>query len=933
MEASVFQHLLLLLLSPCLGLIVSQPASLAVRVPLPPHWSFSADVSLASPLPRNAYTAPYPSLFTPIISTRSFSSAKGFSLGFYTSFSSDSTSSSYSTLQPSFTFLTVCLGTNQTDSQGRAFAVPVWHFDRTQPLSQTGKTGFISLNVNSLSKELVLKDGDGAVVFRVSNVQAMELQDNGNWVLYDPHQKVLWQSFDHPSDTLLQGQYLDVGMRVMSNNSLYIAEMKPGGLMFYFNSKALTPLAYWGVPLNASALEYAKHNAFELSTHPAFNFTSSIMDYSECPSSSPEFSSNLSSHPRPYTLFQGANLTVEGDCSHFQWLAFNNIFQNNSVNADFIILANDGYPKGYTYIHTNGKNLLYSGQASSAYCLIPNTCGAYGICTEFVLGLEKSCHCPSAADDVEFQDVFAYNDPLDPTLGCHRTRPLQCPADGHEDDTNSTLLVEIKKSTLVSIHFIFETTYIQNTFPLSDCKERCLRNCSCSGFYYHSSHSFCLPFTDDEDVGTIPSVTFIAVQSPAFSTYVKIQTSKAVHRESSVAPETGRSNHHLSMAVVLSIVLSSSVLVLLAGMFTISKYMNRLKDAEEEGQLESEDMDLEGVLPLLPMRFPYKELYAITGGFSSKNLIGSGGFGCVYQGVFRDGRKVAVKKLHQGSPRIKEFLAEVAIIGDVSHCNVAPLCGFCSQKLHRVLVYEYMENGSLDRWLFSDKKDGLLDWATRYRIALGTARGLVYLHEECPRPIIHFDVKPQNILLDRDFVAKISDFGMCKLVGKADSSCVMTGVRGTPGYLAPEWLANSVVGKKCDVYSYGMVLFEMVGGRKNAVQALVGTEQWYLPRFAALLWKEGRIVQLVDKRLESVYDEEQVRRMIHVAFLCIQRDPNLRPTMARVFQMIEGSLALGEEDPPFDMALDLGMCPLLSPQQSLGSPSYGSCTSALLVGR
>ncbi|KAI5059663.1 hypothetical protein GOP47_0025982 [Adiantum capillus-veneris] len=925
-----FLQLLLLLLSPSLSLTIFCPAlSLGVRVPLPPHWSFSSDLSLASPLPRNAYTAPSPSLFTPILSTRSFSSSKGFSLGFFSSFSPNASTSSSSSL-PTSTFLTVCLGTNQTDSNGRTFAVPVWHFDRTYPLRQLGiKEGLISLSVNSLSKELILKDGDGTVVFSISNVQAMELQDNGNWVLYDPYQKVLWQSFDHPSDTLLQGQYLGVGMKLMSNNSLYVAEMKRGGLIFYFNSKAPAHLIYWAVPLNVSAVEYVKDNAFELSTHPMFNLTSSLVEFSYCNSSLPL----LAARPTPYTLFQGNNLTVQGDCSHLDWPVFNNIFQNNSVSADFVLLANDGYPKGYTYIHNHGENFLFSGQASTAYCLIPYTCGAYGICTEFVLGLEKSCHCPFASENGEFKDAFAYNDPSDPTQGCHRTLPLQCLDDASaEDNMNLTSLVEIKKSTLISIHFIFETTYIQNTFPLPDCKERCMRNCSCSGFYYHSSQSFCLPFSDDWNAGAVPSVTFIAVQSSEFSTYVKVQTPKAVHIMGSGAPEMSGSSHHLSTAVLLSIVLATSMLVLLAGVFTIFKYKNRLRNVEEEEQAEAEDMDLQGVLPLLPMRFPYKELYKITGGFSLKNLIGSGGFGCVYQGVFPDGRKVAVKRLHQGSPRLKEFLAEIAIIGDVSHCNVAPLCGYCMQKLHRVLVYEYMENGSLDRWLFSDNKDSLLDWATRYRIALGTARGLTYLHEECPKPIIHFDVKPQNILLNKDFVAKISDFGMCKLVGKADSSCVMTGVRGTPGYLAPEWLANSTVGKKCDVYSYGMVLFEMVGGRKNALQALVGTDQWYLPRFAAMLWKEGRIGELVDERLEGVYEEEQVRRMIHVAFLCIQRDPNLRPTMGHVFKMIEGSMALGEEDPPYEMAVDL-LCPLLSPQKPLGSPSYGSCTSALLVGR
>lgn len=763
----------------------------------------------------------------------------------------------------------------------------------------------------------MLRDGDGSVVFTMSNVEAMEMQDNGNWALYDAKNQVIWQSFDHPSDTLLQGQNLNLGMKLESNNSLYIAEMMSGGVVFYYNAKAPAHLTYWAVPANISLVQYVAQNPFELSRNPSVNLTYSL-EYNVCPSSS---QSPSSSQPTPYAFFSGSNLTIQGDCSSYTWSDFTNIFQNSTVLSDFLVLANDGYPKAFTYLHSLGNNFLFSGQANSSYCLAPYTCGSYGICDELLFGLQHSCRCPSVLENMDFQDAFERVDPSDPTQGCRRRVPLQCSGDAGY----SRALVEIKKSSFVSIHPFYETTYMQNTFPLPECIARCARNCSCSGFFYHQGSSFCLPFSDD-GMGDMPNLTFITMESPEFSTYIKIQhpiEEEVAHFNSTV---TSHSSSHFSKAGGLIIGGGVLVLVLLVcAIATLLTYkrMKRLKDIEEEDLEAGEDEELRKVLPILPVRFSYKELYKATDGFSIKNEIGSGGFGHVYQAVFPDGRKLAVKKLDQGSPRLKQFLAEVAIIGDVSHFNIAPLRGFCSHKSHRLLVYELMENGSLDKWLF---KDLLLDWNTRYQIALGTARGLAYLHEECPRPIIHFDVKPQNILLDKEFVAKISDFGMCKLVGRAESSCVMTGVRGTPGYLAPEWLSYTTVGKKCDVYSYGMVLLEMVGGRKNALQELGGSEEWYFPMWAAMLCKQGRFKEIVDKRLEGIYEEEQVRRMVHVAFLCIQRDPSLRPSMGCVCKMIEGSLTLGDEEPPFDLALEP-----LSPLHP-GSLSY-SCASTLLVGR
>jgi len=293
----------------------------------------------------------------------------------------------------------------------------------------------------------------------------------------------------------------------------------------------------------------------------------------------------------------------------------------------------------------------------------------------------------------------------------------------------------------------------------------------------------------------------------------------------------------------------------------------------------------------LPPRFSYTKLQKSTKNFSRK--LGDGAFGSVYEGFLPNGLRVAVKMLDKTSVQgEKQFRAEVASMGAIRHLNLVRLHGFCSEGSHRLLVYEFMANGSLDSWLFGKKHgEKLLDWEQRLNIALGTARALAYLHEECSDHIIHLDVKPENILLDHQFCPKLSDFGLAKLMDK-EQSRVVTSMRGTPGYLAPEWLLpQAAVTAKTDVYSFGMVLLELISGRENTNFSL-GKEQWYFPAWAFKLVGEGRTMELLDKRLHveevEYFHKDNALRAIHTALLCIQDDPVLRPSMSRVVHMLQG---------------------------------------------
>ncbi|XP_027361005.1 G-type lectin S-receptor-like serine/threonine-protein kinase At1g34300 [Abrus precatorius] len=309
-----------------------------------------------------------------------------------------------------------------------------------------------------------------------------------------------------------------------------------------------------------------------------------------------------------------------------------------------------------------------------------------------------------------------------------------------------------------------------------------------------------------------------------------------------------------------------------------------------------------------PKRFTYSEIKAATNDFS--NLIGRGGFGDVYKGELPDHRVVAVKCLKNVTGGDAEFWAEVTIIARMHHLNLVRLWGFCAEKGRRILVYEHIPGGSLDKYFpkgnihSNNNKKPVLDWNMRYRIALGVARAIAYLHEECLEWVLHCDIKPENILLGDDFCPKISDFGLAKLRKKEDM-VTMSRRRGTPGYMAPEWITADPITSKADVYSFGMVLLELVSGIRNfEIQgSVVRSEEWYFPGWAFdKMFKEMRVEDILDSQIRDVYDSrahfELVNRMVKTAMWCLQDRPELRPTMGKVAKMIEGTAEITEPKKP-----------------------------------
>ncbi|KAG6466119.1 protein NSP-INTERACTING KINASE 1-like [Zingiber officinale] len=280
-------------------------------------------------------------------------------------------------------------------------------------------------------------------------------------------------------------------------------------------------------------------------------------------------------------------------------------------------------------------------------------------------------------------------------------------------------------------------------------------------------------------------------------------------------------------------------------------------------------------------RFQFRELQIATNGFSSKNLLGKGGFGNVYKGKLQDRTLVAVKRLNDGNAAGGEiqFKTEVEMISLAIHRHLIRLCGFCMTATEKLLVYPYMSNGSVASRL---KARPALDWSTRKRIALGAARGLMYLHEQCDPKIIHRDVKAANILLDDDCEAVVGDFGLAKLLDHRDTH-VTTAVRGTVGHIAPEYLSTGQSSEKTDVFGFGILLLELITGSR----ALEFGKKSTMLDWVKKMHHEKRLNVLVDKELKN-YDRIEMEVVAQVALLCTQYQPSHRPKMSEVVRMLEG---------------------------------------------
>ncbi|KAG2716321.1 hypothetical protein I3760_03G120000 [Carya illinoinensis] len=622
--------------------------------------------------------------------------------------------------------------------------------------------------------------------------------DTGNFVLNNSDQEILWQSFEHPTDSLLPGQRLLAGSQLFSSISetdhstgIFRLKMQHDGhlLQFPVGSPDMTPYVYYGSGTNGT----------------------------------------------------GDNVTLNFSPDGHLYLL-------NATGANIKNLTDGGYPTKETIylmrIDADGIFRLYSydlkqnGNWSNVWSSSYDLCDPKGL---------SQCVCLPGFEMVHQEDW---------TAGCERN--FNAASCNNKNEYNEYTMRELANTVWEDI------SYSVLSFPIKeDCERARLEDCNGEAalFKDRTCRKQKLPLRYGRRQLTDSNIAFIKVgkSTPADT------------------PKDNQKDLRLEIQIVGAVFLTFGFMMSVVS--GIALYKNHLwyRKLPFNGNVElSDDVALR--------QFTYLELEKATDGFREE--VGRGSFGCFYKGAILNGQKfVAVKRLEKVLAEGEiEFQTEMKVIGRTHHRNLVCLLGYCHEGSHRLLVYEYMRNGSLANILFTPEKQPC--WEERMGIARDIARGILYLHEECERQIIHCDIKPQNILMDDYGWAKISDFGLAKLL-KPDQTRTFTGIRGTRGYVAPEWHRKLPVTVKADVYSYGIVLLEVICRRKSMDNS-VPEDRAILVDWVYHYFEAGDLEQLVGPNDEV--DKKQLERMIKLGLWCIQDEPSLRPSMKKVLLMLEGTV-------------------------------------------
>lgn len=510
-------------------------------------------------------------------------------------------------------------------------------------------------------------------------------------------------------------------------------------------------------------------------------------------------------------------------------------------------------------------------------------CGYNSYCS---LGDDKRpiCQCPKR---------FSLVDPNDPYGSCKPDFIQGCA----EDELNGGGGKDLYDfDVLINTDWPLSDSVLQTPFSEEQCKQSCIEDCMCSvAIFRLGDHCWKKKFplsNGKVDVTLNGGKAFLKVRKDNISSLIlpPIIVNKERHKL--------LKHVLLGSSAFLNLVFFGAICFATSFIFQYKKKLRGISIRQSDTCVETN------------LRcFSYEELEEATNRFDKE--LGRGAFGVVYEGVINIGSsttRVAVKKLNSVllEEVHKEFRNELNVIGLTHHKNLVRLIGFCEAGSERLLVYEYMSNGTLASLLFNnnEKKPS---WKLRLQIAIGIARGLVYLHEECNTRIIHCDIKPQNILLDDYFNARISDFGLAKLLNM-NRSKTTTAIRGTKGYVAVEWFRNMPITALVDVYSYGVVLLEIICCRKNVeVEEEENEEKPILSDWAYDCYKEGSLDLLAEGDKEALEDKEKLEKLVMIAIWCVQEDPRLRPTMRNVIQMLEGTAKVQVPPHPSPISIEYSL--------------------------
>ncbi|XP_052136673.1 putative receptor protein kinase ZmPK1 [Oryza glaberrima] len=742
----------------------------------------------------------------------------------------------------------------------------VWSANRGRPVHSKRSR----LKLNGRRRALVLTDYDGEVVWN-STVSAnatatataarARLHDSGNLAVEDASGNVLWQSFDHPTDTLLPTQRIAAGEAMVSSDKLLAA----GFYSFRFSDYAMLSLVYDNHEMSSIYWPNPYYSYWQ-NSRKIYNFTrEAFFD------ASGHFSSS-------------DNATFDAS----------DLAKNVAVRRR-LTLDTDGNLRLYSLDEVTGTWSV-SWMAFSNPCIIHGVCGANAVC---LYSPAPVCVCAPG---------YARAEPSDWSRGCR-------PTFNSSDDGGRPRAM--KMVPLPHTDFWGFDINSSENLSLDECSTRCMSEPSCVVFQYKQGKGECYPKSlmfNGRTFPGLPGTAYLKVPADLDMLEIHIhqwQADSDGHGIAAIQEDIVGCGGMSSPEFLLNVSNASSsksnqgksiwfyFYGFLTAFFVIEVFVIAFgcwlfsnKGVFKPCQVSALDEGYRMVTNHF-RTYSYAELQKGTRKFQSE--IGRGGSGVVYKGVLDDERTVAVKVLQDVKQSEDVFQAELSVIGRIYHMNLVRMWGFCLEGIHRILVYEYIENGSLAKVLFQGRNSGMfLGWKQRFNIALGVAKGLAYLHNECLEWIIHCDMKPENILLDEDMEPKITDFGLSKLLNRDGSGPDMSRIRGTRGYMAPEWVSSLPITEKVDVYSYGVVLLELVKGMRISDWVLDGKEgleadvrsvvKMVVSKLESNM--ESWVADLMDDRLHGEFNHLQARLLMQLAVSCLEEDKNKRPTMKYIVQML-----------------------------------------------
>ncbi|KAL9459409.1 hypothetical protein AB3S75_002750 [Citrus x aurantiifolia] len=708
----------------------------------------------------------------------------------------------------------------------------VWTANRDDP--SVSSNAVLTL---TLDGKLILKTEEGENKLTTGPfdepASSASLLDSGNLVLYNNRSHIIWSSFDFPTDTILGGQNLRAGNQLFSMASetnsrtgrFRLSMQLDGNLVLYpTNSLGESRDAYWAANTNS-----------ELKLHLFVNDT-------------------------------GALQVVDGNMSVVRTLYSDASLVHNSSAVYRATVGQDGIFRFCSHYFASGGGYSTSvkWKVPNDMCHVKTFCGLNSYCTLY--DNQSSCLCLPGNDFVDLNQM---------SIGCVRNF-IEERCEGMNTSTN------LYNMTLMDKISWDDYPYFNALMPEEDCRISCLEDCNCDAVLYKSEsesesesgyctkHKLPIKYARRQQGVTSSTVAYFKTGKRNITSDnnddAKLELSIRIRSKKAII---------LILVMTVGFILCSFVFLAISGLFIFKYRVVKYQWMLENGIGPTDEFTLRS--------FSYSELKRATNGFREE--LGKGSFGAVYKGTLHKGEYlVAVKRLEKMvNDGEREFRAEMHAIGRTHHKNLVRLLGYCTEDSKRLLVYEYMRNGSLADVLFQGNERAPA-WKERVRIALDVARGLLYLHDECEAPIIHCDIKPQNILMDEFWTPKISDFGLAKLL-MPDQTRTFTLVRGTRGYMAPEWYKNTPISVKADVFSYGVVLLEIACFRRNMEIDPSKPEEIVLINWAYRCFIDRELNRLV--RGEEV-DKKTLENMIKVGLWCVQDEPALRPSMKSVVMMLEG---------------------------------------------